>query len=199
LVPRLLAAGADLRRVHFVQLMRDGLDQGLTLPDDVGELSGAIESTGARLVVVDPIMGHLATELDSHKDHSIRRALAPLARLAEERDCAVVPIAHLNKAPTGDIFGRVGGSIGLTAAARSILLMTADPEREDDDAARLMSHGKSNLGPLAPALRVRVAVRAVAGADGKDILTAAVEPGEEAPHIKVHDVLAPPLTEDTRR
>jgi hypothetical protein len=198
LVPRLLAAGANLDRVHLVRVARDGIDVGLTLPDDVGELAARVRDVGARLCIVDPIMAHLAGGIDSHRDHSIRRALAPLHQLAEDAGCAVLPVGHLNKAPTGDIFARVGGSVGLTGAARSILLMTADPDAEDDDCARVLSHAKSNIGRMASALRVRIESRVVAGPDGQDIPTARAVPGAEAPHIRVDDVLSAPEDDETR-
>ena len=47
---------------------------------------------------------------------------------------------------------RVGGSVGLGAAARNVLIAGDDPE--DDD--RLLVHCKSNTGQLAPALRYRI-------------------------------------------
>lgn len=188
LAPRLMAADADLSRVHDVRLTSGGLDVGLTLPDDVEALRDAVEAVDAGLLVVDPLMAHLSGGIDSHRDHSIRRALAPVHRLAEETGCTPLVIGHLNKAPGTDLFRRVGGSVGLTAAARSILLMTPDPEREDDDAARVLSHGKCNLAPLAPALRLQVAP-AWAEADGKRISTARIKLGEEAGELSVADVL----------
>src|SRR5690606_30200414 len=151
--PRLDAARGDVRRVGFLALRRDGIETGITLPADIESLAARVRETDAALVVIDPIMAHLGDGLDAHRDHSVRRALAPLARMAEETGCAVVAIGHLNKAPSGDIFARVGGSIGLTGAARSVVLVTPDPEREHDPHARIVSHAKCNLAPLAPALR----------------------------------------------
>lgn len=190
LVPRLYAAGADPARVHIVTLRRDGIEGSITLPDDVDALARAVRDLDAALLIVDPIMAHLSDGLDSHRDHSIRRALAPLHHMATETGCAVLAVGHLNKAPSGDLFARVGGSIGLTGAARNVLLLTADPEREEDPDARLLTHGKSNLGRLAPALRLRVR-GTVAETDSGPIPTAVIELGEEAPHLRVSDVLAP--------
>src|SRR5205823_14897029 len=122
LVPRLIAAGADLGRVSFFTVRRDGLDDGMTLPDDLPALREAIIETGARIVIVDPLMAHVSGAVDSHRDHDVRRVLAPLARLADDLGIAVIVIAHLNKSEAGDVFRRVGASIGLTAAVRSILV-----------------------------------------------------------------------------
>ena len=53
LVPRLTAAGADLARVRFMKIVDDGLE-GLTLPEDIDKLQDAVETTGAKLIVLDP-------------------------------------------------------------------------------------------------------------------------------------------------
>lgn len=159
---RLEAAGADLRRVHFVEVEKDGLDVGLTLPDHVALLEAKAVAVGARLVVVDPITGHLSGNVDSHKDAALRKALAPLARMADELDLAVLGIAHLNKTEATNLFRRVGGSIALTAAARSILLLA---EERDGDALILV-HGKCNLGPLATTQRLRIESQEVEGPQG---------------------------------
>ena len=63
------------------------------------------------------------------KDHGIRTALAPLARLADEHGCAVLCVCHLNKSKGGNALYRVGGSIGYVGAARSVLGFGRDPER----------------------------------------------------------------------
>jgi AAA domain len=52
---------------------------------------------GAAMVCIDPLNAYLSTALDSFKDHGIRKALAPLARMAAELEVACVVICHLNK------------------------------------------------------------------------------------------------------
>lgn len=169
LVPRLMAAGADLRLISFVSVYRDGIQEGLTLPDDVTRLEDAVAETGAALVVLDPVVGHLSGAIDSHKDHSVRRALGPLAMLADRTGAAVVGIGHLNKGASGDVLNRLGGSVGFGAAARSVLLFSDDPD-DEESAERLLAHGKCNVGPHAPTLRFRVESRTVTF-DGREIPT----------------------------
>lgn len=165
MVPRLLAAGADLQRVHFVTVHRDGTDLGLAIPDDLVDLRGALRSTGARLLVVDPLLAHIPVRIDGYKDQHVRVALAPLHRLAEELDIAVLGIMHLNKREAGDLFSRIGGSGGFLAAARSALLVAADP---NDDHVRVVAHGKSNLAPAAGALRFRLQPEQIDNPDPDD-------------------------------
>jgi hypothetical protein len=156
--PRLEAAQADLERVHNATLRRDGVEEGFALPDDVAQLDRYVEATGARLVVIDPLMAHLPAEVNSWRDQSVRTALAPLYRLAEERRCAVVVVAHLNKAKGADPLHRVGGSIGIPGAVRSALLLARDPDDPDGERGhrRVLAHIKCNVAPLAPSLSYEI-------------------------------------------
>lgn len=188
LKPRLTAAGADLDRIHIATMRREGLDGDLALPDDVEALGRAIETVSARLVIVDPVMAHLGGTIDSHRDASLRAALAPLFHLADHHDCAVICIGHLNKSQSGDLFSRIGGSIGLTGAARSVLLAAHDPEAENQDDSYVLIHGKSNLGPLQPTLRYQIGTEYVTG-EAALIHTSAVLWAGEADGVKSGDVL----------
>ena len=190
---RLEAAGAELSAVHFVSVCRDGLDVGLTLPDDVAELESKAATVGARLIIVDPISGHLSGGVDSHKDASLRKALAPLARMAEGVGAAVLALAHLNKTDATNLFRRVGGSVAFTAAARSVLLLAEDCEGGD----LVLVHGKCNLGPLVAGRRLRIEGRDVPGAGGSSVPTSGVAWLGPAGDITVADVLT--VTESAGR
>jgi putative DNA primase/helicase len=156
--PRLEAAGADLSKVCALRLRREGIEEGLALPDDVAELDARVTENGAQLVVVDPLMAHLPESVNSWRDQSVRRALAPLARMAAERSCAVVVVAHLNKARGGDPLYRAGGSVGIPAAARSALLLARDPEDPESERGvrRILAHIKCNVGPQAESITCAV-------------------------------------------
>ena len=67
--------------------------------------------------------------MNSHRDQDVRRALAPLAKLAEDTGAAVLIVRHLNKSSGGNPLYR-GGSIGIIGAARSALLVASHPEDE---------------------------------------------------------------------
>src|SRR5262249_8837957 len=145
-LPRLVAAGAELDQIVFPPPGRDGLERAIRLPDDVSYLDELVASTEAGLVVFDPLVAYLPAKGNSCQDQSLRGALAPLAALARERDAAVLLIAHLNKGRDADPLRRLGGSIGLAAAARSLLLLARDPD--DPDGAigprRVLAQAKSN-------------------------------------------------------
>ena len=156
--PRLIAAGADLDQVEIVGVKVDGLDGLITLPEDIAAIDSSAREQAARLLIIDPIVAALSGGIDAYRDHEVRRAFAPLAQLAERNDLAVVAIMHLTKAQTGDLLGRVSGSVAFTAAARSVLAFARDPDDPDGDAGdrRVIVHIKSNWGRMAPSLLAEV-------------------------------------------
>ena len=134
--PRLEAAGADVTRVRVIGVRQEDDSEGLlSLPADLDLIRDAIERTGARLLIVDPIVASLAGEINSHRDQDVRRVLAPLAQMAERYDIAVAAVMHVNKSTAKQFFQRVGGSIGFTGAARSMLLVARDPDDPDGERA----------------------------------------------------------------
>jgi RecA-family ATPase len=56
-VPRLIAAGADLNQIHAMMQQVDakGYAVPFTIPDDIDRLREAVVETAARFVVIDPI------------------------------------------------------------------------------------------------------------------------------------------------
>jgi hypothetical protein len=157
-LPRLIAAGADLDRVAFAEVKQDGIEASMVFPEDVERLRELIASHQARLVIVDPLMAHLSGTINSWKDQNVRLALAPLHRLADETGAALLVVAHLSKGSGSEPLHRLGGSIGIAAAARSVLLLARDPDDPDRDqgAQRVLAHVKSNLSSLAPSLGYQI-------------------------------------------
>ena len=154
ILPRVEAAGGNPSRVLALQTVGEGDAERLpTLPDDLPLLQQAIERVEAVLVVIDPLMAYLSPKLNSHRDQDMRRALAPLARLAQETRTAVVVIRHLNKTQGGNPLYRGGGSIGIIGAARSGLLVAKDPE---DEERRVLAALKCNLTKLPASLAFRL-------------------------------------------
>jgi hypothetical protein len=157
--PRLAAVQADLGRVAFVSIQSDdGLEDGITIPDDIDTLDELVGNLGANLLIVDPLVAHLPGEIDSHKDQSVRRALSPLYRLAEARGCAVIAVMHLNKATGLAPLARLGGSSAFGNFARSVLLLDRDPDDPDGEEGnqRVLAHVKCNVAALAPSLLYKV-------------------------------------------
>jgi DNA (cytosine-5)-methyltransferase 1 len=140
---RLAAAGADLGRVAVLD--------DVAIPDDLHALRKAIHEVGARLVVIDTLNDFLNCNVLGNQQ--VRRALRPLRQLAEETNVAIVLLRHLVKIASGHSLLRGGGSVGITAMARSQLKLYRHP---DDPNLRVLLQDKSTLGPLSPSLMFEV-------------------------------------------
>jgi hypothetical protein len=89
IVPRLIAAGADLARINILRGVRT--ERGVAdviLPDHLPALREAVEDVEASLVIVDPFSAYLPGEVNSWRDADVRRALRPLSTFAESLGAA---------------------------------------------------------------------------------------------------------------
>jgi hypothetical protein len=145
ILPRLLAAGADLDRIECITEI-NGVPP--VIPMHIPEIEECIQKLDARLLIVDPLTAYLAA--DTRSDQEVRKALHPLKLMARRRRCVVSYLRHLNKGTGTRAMYRGGGSIAIIGAARSGLLVAADP---DDPNSRILAHTKHNLTKKQPSLR----------------------------------------------
>lgn len=150
IVPRLMAAGADLDRITFLDGVRARDERGeyrqtsVSLDQHLEALRAAfMYGSGYTLLIVDPISAFLG-RADSHNNAEVRALLATLARMAAEMRFAVLVVSHLNKMTAANAVYRITGSLAFVAAARAVFAIARDPEDGD---RRLMLPVKSNLGP----------------------------------------------------
>ncbi|MGD9582139.1 MAG: AAA family ATPase [Lysobacterales bacterium] len=149
LIPRLILAGADLQRVHFIAAVTDAGERRPFDPArDTEPLARRLgEIGGVRMLIVDPIVSAIAG--DSHRNAEVRRGLQPLVDLAAAANCALLGITHFSKGTGGrDPVERLTGSLAFGALARIVLVAAkhqsdTDPGRTD----RLFCRAKSNIGP----------------------------------------------------
>ncbi len=185
IVPRLMAADADLSKVFRVDVeTATGGAASLCLPLDISALANLIVEVGAALVVLDPLLSRLDGALDSHKDADVRRALEPLSALADSTGACVLGLIHVNKSTSADPLSMLMASRAFAAVARWVLFAMADPA---DDARRLLGLIKNNLGPCdLPTLTYRVVGHLVRKAEtGDDVSTGKLQwTGETATSIR---------------
>jgi hypothetical protein len=158
--PRLEAAGADLNRIYALTAVRlqNGEEVLPAISENLQQIEQEVVRTGARLVIIDPLMAYLGGKTDSYKDQDIRRVLAPLARMASDTQAAVVLVRHLRKSGDGGAIQAGGGSIGIIGAARSGLLVGQHP---DDPDLRVVAPIKANLSRMACPLAYRIAEKRI--------------------------------------
>ncbi|MBI1916321.1 MAG: AAA family ATPase [Planctomycetes bacterium] len=168
IVARLRALGADLERVFVLNCKQQLLNSQLSFPAHLDFLNRALADTGARYLVVDPIVAFLDPSVLYGSDQSIRRALYPLSLLADRHRCASTMVRHLNKKPAAPALYRGGGSIGFLAACRSGWLFArqprdpfAPPPAAGAAAVKrcVMAQLKNNLASLQPSLAYELSAR----------------------------------------
>ncbi len=141
LVPRLIAAGADLSRIGRLDAIEDeGRESILCLPTDLSLLEQAIIDEDVALVILDPLLSLFGKGLDSHREQDTRRALDPLAKIADRTGAVILGIAHLNKSAGGDAATRITGSGAFKNVPRAVFGFA-----KDDD-GRVMTQVKNSLG-----------------------------------------------------
>jgi hypothetical protein len=142
-VPRLMAAGADLSRVKWVRSTFE-LDKDLDL------LEGALrQHPSIKLIVMDPASSYLGS-VNLEKEREVRKALMPVAQLAERLDVTINLILHFNKRGDVKAIHRLMGAVAFSGVARAVWLFGEDPDNENDF---LMLCGKLNLARKPEALR----------------------------------------------
>ena len=161
-IPRLVAAGADLKRIRFVNGTRvDGKDRTFNLVTDLPLLRKAIHEMGnVALVIIDPVSAYLGVgKVDGRSVTDVRGVLTPLKDMAEELHVAVIGIAHFNKKDdVKSALLRVSDSLAYVAAACHVYAVVDDPEDKD---RKLFVKAKNNLARDTKALRYGFGVETV--------------------------------------
>jgi putative DNA primase/helicase len=153
IVPRLVAAGADLSRIHVLESIKlaNGLEALPSLRADIDAISAAAARLGdCRLIVIDPVAAYL-NGVDDNRNSALRRVLSPLKNLAERMRAAVVLVSHLTKAAARSGKHRIIGSIAYLGACRASFLFVPDP-RDPTGRRVLMFDNGGNAAPLSPTL-----------------------------------------------
>lgn len=151
--PRLQALGADLDRVFVLPRTHAETGEALSFPAHLNVLDHALTQTRARLVVIDPLVAFLSPSVFESSNQSVRRALFPLAQLAQQHACVMELVRHLNKRGGSRSLYRGSGCMGLLGACRSGWLVARDPH---DTGRCVLAQVKNNLAPAQSSLAYRV-------------------------------------------
>jgi putative DNA primase/helicase len=133
IVPRMMAAGADLDRVEVIRGVED--EHGRKTFDikaDIDLLEQKVREFGnVKLILIDPISAYMG-KVDGHGNVETRGVLEPLAEMADRLRIAVAAITHLNKggASAQGALERFIGSIAFIAAARAGFVVVEDDDNE---------------------------------------------------------------------
>lgn len=179
IAPRLISAGADMGRVF-------NLDD-ISLPDDGDRLRAVIEQVGARLIIFDPLVAFVPAKYDLYKDQSARLVLKPLGKVAAATNCAVLGLRHVNKNAGQSAQDRGTGSVAIGGAARSNLIVGADPDMPDQ---YVLAPIKVNVGRKRSPIGYRIDSRHINTDDGETSSVSAISWLGEV-DVTLDDLMAP--------
>lgn len=131
---RLKAAGADMSRVFFdepyfltknYEGVEEHVDTVTSITEDLEALETVLASHDIKLALIDPLNSYM--DGDTNRKDDVRKALDPLARMAQRPNTSIIGILHLNKGG-GYASDKISGSHAFRDVARSVLLVAKDDE-----------------------------------------------------------------------
>lgn len=135
--PRLLAAGADMSRIHIICEDADGSGP----PAFPGDEHKVIEMDPAPgLIIVDAWLDTVPNTLSVRDAQQARVALAPWKGIATKTRAACLLVTHTNRLATGNVRDTYGGTSELRKAARMTLYAL-----QDDDGHLVVGPEKANF------------------------------------------------------
>lgn len=146
LVPRLVAAGADLERCHDIV-------ETIHLPDDLL----ALQRLGQRMqplgmFVIDPVANHIG-DRDSNADVQIRDAIGQLNGLANDLGCLLIGVRHPGKDRSRGALASILGSTAWVDVPRAVVFIARD---DQDRAVRHIQVVAGNRAPDSKAQHFRI-------------------------------------------
>lgn len=151
-VPRLIAAAADLDHIEIVQGVKavNQSELPLLLNEHMTFLDEKLTNNpNIKVLILDTLQSHIGSAVSTNNNSSVRGVMTPLKRLAEKHHVSVICIEHLTKSKTerGDnATYRIQGSIAFAGAARSVWIVAKDQE-DLSGKRRYLQASKTNLAP----------------------------------------------------
>lgn len=162
---RLVAAGADCRRVHLVRgtgVKGATYLQQVALQHDLDAIGDHINKIGGvDLIVVSPITAYMGDVRSVSNEEVRNKITGPLQALAETHNCGLLIIKHPNKEfRCHDPLTRVAGSSAFTEHMRYIIIVGTDPAEppEEKNPRRVGFWEKWSLGPKPEPISWRIRI-----------------------------------------
>jgi hypothetical protein len=181
LVPRLMAAEADLSKIHFItgtktDAASDGDAAMFDIAQDVASLRKFLkENPKIKILIIDPLTAYLGPGAKAKENTDIRRVLTPLIKLIDDFGVLLLANNHLNK-HGGKALYRVLDSIAFVALGRIIHLVAEDADNHD---LKKFICSKINIGSKPLGLTYIVQKVWINGVQGEQIETSRISWGTQ--------------------
>jgi hypothetical protein len=139
---RCAANGVDMDRFHHVAIQsKDMAGHSVPrLPEDMPLIREALEQSGAKVIIIDPVTSTIGGDNDKLLD--VRAVMDPLNQLGIELGVSIIAIAHFRKGG-GSQSDLISGSGAYRDACRCMMLFARDDEIEGKT---VLTVDKSNYG-----------------------------------------------------
>ena len=131
IIPRLVAAGADLDQVEIVRMVRQGEGKRMfSLVSDLELLRRKVDELGnVVMIIIDPMSAYLGVgKIDSYRTTDVRGVLAPLTEFAATKQAFVLGVLHFNKkTDVNNAMLRISDSLAFAATARTATSSSMTP------------------------------------------------------------------------
>lgn len=181
LVPRLIAAGADLSKITIIEgiYQKNGDFSMFDVTQHLPKLKKrAKDFPDLRMTIIDPIASFLPERISPNQQNQVRQAMDKISRFAYETGTAALTIMHFAKASGIKAIHKTSGSVQFEASVKmswSVIRKEGDPRN-----VRLLVPQKSNItgGYKSIAFAIREVTFPAPGNPHDIITTAAIEYGE---------------------
>ncbi len=193
-IPRLMAAGANLDNVEFLDnksfrgTCGDSKMPGrsIDLSQDFETLMGMLKANpGYKIIIADPITG-IWGDADMAKDKEINPLLEELVIFCEIGKIAFIGVAHTPKRTTNSAIEKIPGGSAVGGKAKSGFMLSRDPD-SDDNHDHLLTMIKWNYTGKSSGMRYKTVGTEIEH-NGKTFKTAKIKWGE-ATDMVADDVL----------
>lgn len=162
IVPRLMAAGADMDRVVFVDVQTDLGTGALVFPLDLRAIEQVIRDHHVTMVFLDPAKAVVPPGFSGNDDIAVRQYLEPIAAMADRSKVTIIGLAHFGKREGADSGQLMLGSVAWSQVARCVLSIAENP----DSGSRVLTNTKANYAGTDRSVEFRIVNTIVQTDDG---------------------------------
>ncbi len=152
IIPRLIAADADLSRVSIVKV-KDGDEEQLpSFLTDLPAIEASFAESGVTFALIDGTFGFLGAKDGGKSYTDAYNVMLPFVAMARRLSIGCVAVRHVRKSE-GSALAKGIGSVGFGALARSTVSVSVDRQ---DETRRLFAHAGVNTAEVGATLAFRI-------------------------------------------
>lgn len=162
IAPRLIAAGAVMDNVIFVDVQTDLGSGALMFPLDLHAIEDTVRQHDVTMIFLDPAKAVVPPGFSGNDDIAVRQYLEPIAALADRCKVTIIGLAHFGKRDGADSGQLMLGSVAWSQVARCVLSIAENP----DTGTRVLTNTKANYVGSDRSVEFQIVNTTIATIDG---------------------------------